>query len=104
MRPQAAPYVVPEEGAESRVTSDGRLGVYRTADGGATWMLLEGGLPQEAWLAVMREGMAFDTHDPVGVYLGTQSGSIWVTPDGGEEWLEAARDLPPVLSVEVAEL
>ena len=96
-------YVVPEEGAENRVTSGGRLGVYRTRDGGASWTLLEGGLPQQAWLAVMREGMAFDRRDPVGVYLGTQSGSIWVTPDGGDEWLEVARDLPPVLSVEVAE-
>jgi photosystem II stability/assembly factor-like uncharacterized protein len=96
-------YVVPEEGAENRVTSDGRLGVYRTDDGGRTWALLGGGLPQRAWLAVMREGMAFDTRDPVGIYLGTQSGSIWASPNGGEEWLEVARDLPPVLSVEVSE-
>jgi photosystem II stability/assembly factor-like uncharacterized protein len=29
-------YVVPEEGAENRVTADGRLGVYRTRDAGAS--------------------------------------------------------------------
>ena len=88
--PDAA-YVVPEEGAENRVTPDGRLGVYRTRDGGASWELLENGLPQQAWQSVMREGMSFDRLDPVGIYLGTQSGSVWVSPDAGGEWIEAAR-------------
>jgi photosystem II stability/assembly factor-like uncharacterized protein len=100
--PDAA-YVVPEEGAENRVTPNGRLGVYRTRDGGASWELLEGGLPQQAWQSVMREGMSFDRLDPVGIYMGTQSGSVWVSPDGGEEWLEAASYLPTILSVEAAE-
>jgi len=95
-------FVVPEVGAENRVTPDGRLGVYRTGDGGESWTLLEDGLPQRAWAAVMREGMSFDELDPVGIYLGTQSGSVWVSPDGGGEWIEAARDLPPVLSVEAS--
>src|SRR5215207_8325647 len=94
-------YVVPEEGAENRVTSDGRLGVYRTADGGASWELLQKGLPQQAWAAVMREGFASDRRDPAGIYFGTQSGSIFVSPSEGREWITAAENLPPVLSVEV---
>ena len=96
-------YVVPEEGAENRVTSEGRLGVYKTTDGGTSWKLTANGLPEPAWLAVMREGMAYDWLDPAGVYLGTQSGTIFVTPDEGGEWIAAAENLPPVLSVEVAE-
>ena len=76
-------YVVPEEGAENRVTSDGRLGVYKTTDGGASWALAANGLPDPAWLAVLREGMAFDRLDPAGVYVGTQSGSVFVSPDEG---------------------
>ena len=92
-------YVIPEEGAENRVTSDGRLGVYKTTDAGGSWRLLEGGLPQRAWLTILREAMSFDDG---GVYFGTQSGSLWATGDGGESWVEAARDLPPVLSVEAA--
>jgi len=93
-------YVVPEEGGESRVTSNGRLGVYRTADGGASWELHADGLPDPAWTAVKREGMAFDDG---GVYLGTQSGSVFAlaTDDGG--WVEAAAQLPEILSVEAAE-
>jgi BNR/Asp-box repeat protein len=99
--PDAA-FVIPEEGAENRVTSDGRLGVYRTRDAGASWELLTGGLPDRAWTGVLREGMASDTLDPAGVYFGTQSGSVYVTPDEGDTWVEAASQLPPILSVEVA--
>ncbi len=96
-------FVVPEEGAENRVTCNGRLGIYRTRDGGASWAERPNGLPAPAWLAVMRESMASDRLDPVGIYLGTQSGSVFVSPDEGESWVEAARQLPPILSIEVAE-
>ena len=92
-------YVIPEESQERHYTSDGRLGVYRTADGGASWELVAGGLPDRAWAAVLREGFAFDGD---GLYFGTQSGSVWASPQGGGEWVEAARDLPPILSVEAA--
>jgi photosystem II stability/assembly factor-like uncharacterized protein len=92
-------YVVPEESQEFHYTAEGRLGVYRTADGGASWELVAKGLPDRAWAAVLREGCAFDDD---AVYFGTQSGSVWVTPQGTAEWVEAARDLPPILSVEAA--
>jgi photosystem II stability/assembly factor-like uncharacterized protein len=93
-------WVVPEEGAENRVTSGGRLGVYRTRDAGASWE--ERPAWEQAWAAILRENGASDWLDPVGVYVGTQSGSIFVSPDEGETWIEATRHLPPVLSVEVA--
>jgi photosystem II stability/assembly factor-like uncharacterized protein len=95
--------VIPEEGAENRVTPHGRLGVYRTVDGGASWELLEEGLPERAWAAVMREGFASDSLDPAGIYFGTQSGSVFVSASEGDGWIEAARQLPPILSVEVGE-
>jgi photosystem II stability/assembly factor-like uncharacterized protein len=89
-------YVIPEEGAENRVTADGRLGVYGTTDAGASWTLLADGLPHRAWSVVLREGMSWDEQGPV---LGTQSGSVWALEQGA--WTELARDLPPILSVEV---
>ena len=95
-------FVVPEYGAENRVTPDGRLGIYRTKDGGASWDLTTEGLPEPAWAAVMREGFSFDRLDPFGVYLGTQSGSVFASADGGESWSEAASQLPTILSVEAA--
>ena len=96
-------FVIPEEGAENRVTCGGRLGVYRTRDGGETWELAASGLPDPCWGVVLREASAFDALDPAGTYFGTQSGSVFVSPDAGDEWTEAARGLPPVLSVEVTE-
>ena len=91
---------IPEEGAENRVTSDDRLGVYRTRDGGASWELLTNGLPAPAWVAVLREAASFDSG---GVYFGTQSGSVFTSADGGDSWSEAASQLPPILSVEAAD-
>jgi hypothetical protein len=93
-------YVIPEDGAENRVTPNNRLGVYRTGDGGASWELASGGLPEPAWGAVMREGFSFDADG--GVYFGTQSGSVFATHDGGGSWTELARQLPPILSVEAS--
>jgi photosystem II stability/assembly factor-like uncharacterized protein len=92
-------YVIPEESQEHHFTAGGRLGVYRTSDGGASWELASNGLPGRAWAAVLREGFAFDDG---GVYFGTQGGSVWTAPQGGGDWVEAARDLPPILSVEAA--
>src|SRR5205823_15106909 len=92
-------YVIPEESQEYHYTAEGRLGVYRTGNGGASWELAANGLPDRAWAAVLREGFAFDGG---GLYFGTQSGSVWTSPRGGGRWTEAARDLPPILSVEAA--
>jgi photosystem II stability/assembly factor-like uncharacterized protein len=96
-------YVIPETGAENRVTVGGSLRVWRTADAGESWEPRANGLQDDAWAVVLREASSFDSLDPAGVYFGTQSGTVWASPDGGGEWVAAARDLPPVLSVEAAE-
>ncbi len=92
-------YVIPEQSQEYHFTAEGRLGVYRTGDGGASWELASVGLPERAWVAVLREGFAYDD---AALYFGTQSGSVWTAPRGGGRWTEVARDLPPILSVEAA--
>lgn len=92
-------YVVPEEGAENRVTCNGRLGVYRTGDGGKSWELFSAGLPEPAWAAIMREGLAYDD----GVYLATQSGSVFALATGDGGWTEVASQLPTILSIEAAQ-
>jgi len=86
-------FVIPEESSENRVTADGRLGVYRTTDGGASWELIVAEEP--AWAAVLREAMS---QDDEAIYAGTQSGHVYALRNG--EVVEAARHLPPILSVE----
>jgi hypothetical protein len=48
---------------------------------------------------VLREGMSFDDE---AVYAGTQSGHVYVLRH--DEVVEAARHLPPVLSIEASAL
>ncbi len=100
--PDAA-YVIPQIGAENRVTCDGRLGVYRTRDAGASWELASNGLPEQAYVSLYREASAFDSGSPAGLYFGTHQGVVYASPDAGDTWVEAASELPPVFSVEVAE-
>jgi len=44
--------------------------------------------------------MARDERDPVGLYFGTNSGSVFASLDEGENWDEIARHLPTILSIE----
>jgi hypothetical protein len=98
-------YVLPLTSDEFRCTPDGRLRVYRTTDGGASWQGLGTGLPQEqAWLTVLRDGFGADSLEPAGLYLGTRTGEVFASADGGESWQEVARHLPPVLCVKPAVL
>lgn len=80
----------------------GGLAVYRSKDGGQTWKAHRKGLPQPSYVNVLREGMAIDSLNPAGIYIGCQDGSIFASQDDGDSWHELARYLPPVLSVSCA--
>ncbi|MCW8131599.1 MAG: exo-alpha-sialidase [Planctomycetota bacterium] len=97
-------YVVPldPEGYTFRATP-GAMKVYRWNAKKKTWTALERGLPGDgACVSVLREGMANDTLDPCGVYVGTGSGTVFQSADAGRSWKAAAMHLPPVLSVSAA--
>lgn len=103
-RPSTA-YVLPLDSDLFRCTAEGRMRVFRTTDGGATWDGLGKGLPQEnAYLTVLRDGFCADALDPAGLYIGTRTGEVFASPDAGESWQEAARHLPPVTCVKTAVL
>jgi photosystem II stability/assembly factor-like uncharacterized protein len=93
----AKAFVIPETSPEYHYSTGGRLVVYRTRDSGRTWEPMANGLPERAWAAVLREASAYDAES---LYFGTQSGSFFALTEG-EEWVEAVRHLPPILSVEV---
>ena len=92
-------FVIPETSPEYHYGPDRQLAVYRTRDSGKTWEAMSDGLPRPAWAAVLREATASDADS---LYFGTQSGSFFALTQG-DTWVEAARHLPPILSVEVTQ-
>jgi hypothetical protein len=56
------------------------------------------------YVNVNREGMAGDLLSPTGVYFGDTTGVIFASIDGGVSWSAIAEGLPPITSVEVAQL
>ena len=103
-------FVLPEDtstienvGGGVRYVSDAKMRVFRSRNAGADWEPLTNGLPQEnAYLHVMREGMATDSLDPCGIYIGTSAGQIFYSADEGESWDLMIEYLPPINSIEVA--
>ncbi|HEX5589120.1 MAG TPA: hypothetical protein VFX65_02375 [Candidatus Limnocylindrales bacterium] len=94
------PLTTPEAG---RYMVDAKAAVWRTHDGGASWTRSGEGLPQEdAFVGVLREAMAVDRLDPVGVYFGTSTGQLYASADEGRTWSRIADNLPPIWSVEAA--
>ena len=93
-------YIVPVESDEFRCACDGRLRVYRTRNGGATWEPLMHGLPQKgAYETVLRDAMTADSFDPVGIYFGTRSGRLFGSQDEGRTWQTILEALPSVVCV-----
>ncbi len=93
-------YVVPVESDEFRCACDGRLRVYRTRNGGASWEPLVRGLPQKrAYETVLRDAMTADSFDPVGIYFGTRSGQLFGSRDEGRTWQKILDGLPSVVCV-----
>jgi photosystem II stability/assembly factor-like uncharacterized protein len=94
------PLTPPEEG---RLMPEGHAAVWRTNDGGDSWIRSDAGLPTEdAYLAVLREAMAVDRLDPVGVYFGTSTGQLYGSRDEGRSWNLITANLPAIWSVEAA--
>ena len=93
-------YIVPVESDEFRCACDGRLRVYRTRNGGASWEPLSRGLPQKsAYETVLRDAMTADSFDPMGIYFGTRSGQLFGSHDEGRTWQKILEGLPSIVCV-----
>lgn len=95
-------FVIVEEGM-GRFNVGQQFTIYRTQDAGDSWTPLTEGLPSGTGvkLGVLRHGMCADAHDPCGVYVGTNTGQLFATANGGDSWRLVADFLPPINSVNV---
>lgn len=92
-------WFVPGVSDEVRMPVDGKLVVTRTRDGGATFDVLDDGLPDgPAYDLIYRHAFDIDeTGDEL--LMGSTTGSLWWTGDGGDHWHEVSSNLPPIASV-----
>jgi photosystem II stability/assembly factor-like uncharacterized protein len=96
-------WIVPLEADAFRCTPEGKLRVYRTRNAGAQWEPMTEGLPQhDAYETVLRDALAVDALDRVGVYFGTRNGKLFGSSDEGETWSALADGLPPIVAVKTA--
>ncbi|MCX7624371.1 MAG: glycosyl hydrolase [Thermomicrobium sp.] len=63
--------------------------LFKTADGGRTWVSLRGDLPEETICRVVR----VDPVKPGLLYLGTETG-LWISFDDGQRWHRWQGNLP----------
>jgi photosystem II stability/assembly factor-like uncharacterized protein len=98
-------WVFPMDGTSvwPRTSIDGKPALYCTRDAGASWQRQDRGLPREqAWYTVKRQAFCADVAEPVGVYFGTTSGELWMSPNEGRSFRQIAAHLPHVYSVVAA--
>ena len=93
-------YFVPAISDAQRVPLDGRLVVTRTRDGGRSFDVLRKGLPQtNAYDLVFRHGLDIDQSGDV-LALGSTTGNLWVSEDGGDSFTQVCEHLPPIHAVQ----
>ncbi len=94
-------WFVPAVKDECRVPADLRLVVNRTTDGGASFVTLADGLPSRSYDLVYRHALAVDASGRM-LAMGSTTGNLWLSADGGEHWRTLSTTLPPIAQVAFA--
>jgi hypothetical protein len=92
-------WFVPAQKDEVRIPVAGKMVVTRTRDGGKTFDVLSKGLPQEhAYDLIYRHALAIDETGET-LAMGSTTGNLWLSENGGDEWQCISSNLPPVYAV-----
>lgn len=95
-------WFAPAKKDEYRFPVDGNIVVNRTKDGAKTFETLRRGLPQgDAWDLIYRHGLAVDETGER-LAMGSTTGALWVSENGGEAWSLLSAHLPPINAVKMA--
>ena len=94
-------WFVPAQADECRVPVEGALVVNRTRDGGRSFERLRSGLPQQhCYDLVYRHGLAL-APDGRTLLMGSTTGGLWTSGDGGDRWQAVSLRLPPIYALRI---
>ena len=102
--PRAGPgraYFVRLDG-QARVTGEGHFQVHEWNDKTRRWRKLLSPSAFPGHFGVQREGIATDDLDPPGIYVGTTTGQLLVSPNGGKSWSQVPFQFPGIHSVSIS--
>lgn len=89
-------WFVPAQKDQQRVPVDGRFGVMRTRDGGRSFEFITRGLPEApAYHLVYRHGLDVSASGNT-LAMGSTTGSLWISGNGGDSWARVSAELPPI--------
>lgn len=93
-------WFVPAGADQRRVPVNAALSVTRTRDGGKSFEVLRNGLPQEhCYDLIYRHGLAL-ADDGENLLMGSTSGNVWASTNGGDAWQEVSSCLPPIYAIQ----
>ena len=92
-------WFVPAVKDECRVPVDRRFVAMRTDDGGRSFSVLSEGLPPApSFDLVYRHGLDVDGTGEA-LAMGTTTGNLWISENGGQSWSAISQHLPPINQV-----
>jgi hypothetical protein len=94
-------FFVPLRG-EARLTARGGFQVYQWNESTKKWKTLMPPTRFPGDYGTHREGLACDALDPAGIYVGTTTGQLFVSPDAGASWNQVPFQFPAIHSVSIA--
>ncbi|MGD9945782.1 MAG: WD40/YVTN/BNR-like repeat-containing protein [Burkholderiaceae bacterium] len=92
-------WFVPAQADVRRIPVDAALAVNRTDDGGRSFRSSRHGLPQrDCYDLIYRHGLDV-AGDGEHLLMGSATGSLWASDDGGDRWRAVALHLPPIYAL-----
>jgi hypothetical protein len=92
-------WFVPAIADQKRIPLDAAMAVSRTRDGGKSFEALRSGLPQRHCYDLVYRHCLAVADDGATLLMGSTTGGLWLSVNGGDTWREIALTLPPVYAI-----